>query len=251
MAIYKNQQDIEKIKKACRISKAILEKVGASIKEGITTKDLEIVAEKLMKEYNTNSAFKGYMGYPGLICISVNEEVVHGIPSEKKKLKSGDIVSIDVGFRYKGFCGDCAATFPVGEISKEKNHLLEITKKSLLAGIAYALPGKRTGDVGYAIQKVVESAGFNVVKEFGGHGLGRSLHEEPGISNFGNPGTGAFIKKNMILAIEPMVNMGDSKIKILEDGWTVVTSDGLPSAHFEEDVLITENGNEVLTVYDG
>ncbi|MCL5674725.1 MAG: type I methionyl aminopeptidase [Candidatus Omnitrophica bacterium] len=251
MGIYKNIEDIEKIKKACRVSKTILKKIGDSIKEGMTTKALEIVAQNLMKEYNVHSAFKGYRGYPGLICVSVNEEVVHGIPSEKKNIKSGDIVSIDVGFRYEGFCGDCAATFPVGEISEEKKRLLAITQKSLLAGISAAAPGKRTGDVGSAIQSVVESGGFSVVQEFGGHGLGRTLHEDPGIPNFGNHGTGEFIKENMILAIEPMVNMGESKIKILEDGWTVVTCDGLPSAHFEEDILITENGNEVLTVYDG
>lgn len=243
----KTAEDIEKISKACRISKLILEKLGEEILPGISTKKLEIFADDLMKCYNTNSAFKGYRGYPASICVSVNEEIVHGIPSEKRILKEGDLVSCDIGVRYEGFCGDCAATFVVGEAGPDRKRLVDATREALAAGISKAAPGNRVGDISAAIMSVAEKYGFSVVREFAGHGLGRSLHEEPEVPNFGYPGTGKKLEENMVIAIEPMLNMGRPEVKILSDGWTAVTIDGQPSAHFEDALRITAAGSEILT----
>ncbi len=243
----KTVEEIKKIQIACKKSKYILMELGKMIKPGISTKQLEIEAERLMKEEKVTSAFKGYRNYPASICVSVNEEVVHGIPSESKILKEGDIVSIDIGIIYNGYYGDCAYTFGVGKIEKKYEKLLEITKTALLKGIEKAVAGNRVGDISSAIQKYVEMNGFSVVREFAGHGVGKSLHEYPEIPNFGIPGRGELLQENMTIAIEPMVNEGVPWIKILSDGWTAVTEDGKRSAHFEETVWIKKGKAVILT----
>ncbi|RKY30325.1 MAG: type I methionyl aminopeptidase [Candidatus Omnitrophota bacterium] len=243
----KSIEEIKKIEIACRKSKYILMELGKMIRPNISTKMLEIEAEKLMKKENVISAFKGYRNYPASICISVNEEVVHGIPSESKILKEGDIVSIDVGVIYEGYYGDCAYTFKVGKVEEKYEKLLEVTKTALLKGIEKAIAGNRVGDISSTIQRFVESNGFSVVREFAGHGVGRSLHEYPEIPNFGEPGKGEILKENMTIAIEPMVNEGSPWIKILSDGWTVVTEDNKRSAHFEDTVWVRKGKPVILT----
>lgn len=246
----KKAEEIEKIKKAGRICKKILLEIANSLKEGMSTIEIAKLAEYLMEKEKVKSAFYGYRGYPGVICISINEEVVHGIPSEKI-IKAGDIVSLDVGVVKDGYIGDCAISCGIGNIPKEKQKLIDVTKMALEIGISTARAGSRTGDIGWAIQSYVEKNGFSVVRDFAGHGVGKYLHEEPDVPNFGRPGKGYLLKENMVIAIEPMVNMGRPDLKILSDGWTVVTADGLPSAHFEETVVITNNGCEILTLIDG
>ncbi|HXK44771.1 MAG TPA: type I methionyl aminopeptidase, partial [bacterium] len=200
-----------------------------------------------MEKEKVKSAFRGYRGYPGVICISINEEVVHGIPSKSRYLRYGDIVSLDVGVVKDGYIGDCAITCPVGEIDPEKQRLIDVTRKSLELGISKVKAGCRTGDIGSEIQRFVEKEGFNVVRDFAGHGVGKYLHEEPDVPNFGRRGKGFELQENMVIAIEPMVNMGKPDLRILSDGWTVVTRDGLPSAHFEDTVLVKKEGFEILT----
>lgn len=225
----------------------VLEELKTYIKEGLTTKQIEQFIESLIFKMGGIPAFKGYRGYPASACISINEQVVHGIPSEKVFVKEGDIVSVDVGVLYENFYGDAAYTYPVGKITEEAKKLLEITEEALYKGIAEARIGNRIGDISNAIQRHVESHGFSVVRAFVGHGIGRSLHEEPQIPNFGTKGTGPKLKKGMTLAIEPMVNAGTHEVKILSDGWTAVTKDGCLSAHFEHTIAITENEPEILT----
>ncbi len=242
----KRPDEIEKIKAACRICKKILLEIGAILKEGMMTLEIARFAEEMMEKEKVKSAFYGYRGYPGTICISINEEVVHGIPSTRR-IKDGDIVSIDVGVIKDGYIGDCAMTYPVGAITQDLQKLIDVTGEALKIGIAKVKDGCRTGDLGWAIQSYVESNGFSVVRDFAGHGVGRFLHEPPDIPNFGVAGKGKELKERMVVAIEPMVNMGGPDLRILSDGWTVVTSDGLPSAHFEDTVLVLKDGCEVLT----
>jgi methionyl aminopeptidase len=225
----------------------VLEGIRKHISSGVTTRELDEFAESFILSKGATPAFKGYRGYPSSICASVNEQVVHGIPSSSVKLKEGDIISIDIGVYYNGFYGDAALTLPVGDISSKAKKLLAVTEKSLQVGIENAVKGKRLSDISFAIQNNVEPEGFSVVRNFVGHGIGRELHEEPQIPNFGKPGQGPELMPGMTLAIEPMVNEGGWEISILNDGWTAVTKDQSLSAHFEHTVAITKNGHDVLT----
>lgn len=247
MIILKSPEELKKMRKSCQIVAKVLEELKAYIKEGLTTKQLEQFVEFLIIKMGGIPAFKGYRGYPASVCISINEQVVHGIPSEDVFIKQGDVVSVDVGVLYENFYGDAAYTYPVGKITEEAERLLKITEEALYKGIAEAIPGKRIGDISNAIQMHVEANGFSVVRAFVGHGIGRSLHEDPQIPNFGTKGSGPMLKKGMTLAIEPMVNAGTHEVKILSDGWTAVTKDGSLSAHFEHTIAITEGEPEILT----
>ena len=247
MIYLRSEAEIENIRKASKIVAAVLEGIRNFIKPGFTTADLEIKASRLIEKEGAESAFKGYRGYPANICTSVNEAVVHGIPGGYR-LKDGDIVSLDVGVKYSGYYGDAALTVGVGNIDSEVERLLKVTEKALYIAVASAVAGNRVGDISNAIQAYVEGNGFSVVRSYVGHGIGTSLHEEPSIPNFGTKGTGPRIKSGMVLAIEAMVNMGAYEVKISKDGWTAVTADGKPSAHFEHTVAITDKGPQILTV---
>jgi len=244
----KTRCEIEKIKIACSICKSILVELGGMVKAGITTYDIEQRGEELIIENRVVSAFKNYNGYPAGLCVSINEEVVHGIPSLERVIKEGDIVSLDIGVIYEGYYGDCADTFPVGEVAAIHKKIIEVARESFAAGILKALPDMRIGDIGAAIENFVAENNFSVVREFAGHGIGKSLHEYPEIPNFGKPGKGEILREKMVLAIEPMINQGNSSVRILDDGWTVVTKDGGYSAHYENCVLIGNNGPEILTI---
>ena len=231
-----------------RIVREVLDHVRARVAPGVTTMELERAAEQKMKELGAKSAFKGYYDYPCVLCTSINEEIVHGIPSEKRALKAGDIVSIDCGVVVDGYYGDAAITVPVdGSITEERRKLLEVTEASLYKGIEQARIGNAVGDVGAAVQEFVEANGFSVVREFVGHGIGTRLHEEPQVPNFGLKGHGARLREGMVLAIEPMVNSGDPGARVLDDKWTAVTADGSCSAHFEHCVAVTKDGPMILT----
>ncbi|HOL21679.1 MAG TPA: type I methionyl aminopeptidase [bacterium] len=243
----KTQKEIDKIRTACRICKSILIELGKMVKEGITTYDIEKKAEELFKKNRVYPAFKNYRGYPAVVCVSVNEEVVHGIPSKEKVLKEGDIVSIDIGVIYDGYYGDCADTFPVGKVQDVHKKMIDVARRSFKECLCVAIPGKKTGDIGAAIENFVKQNKFSVVREFAGHGVGKELHEYPEVPNFGQPGTGELLRENMVIAVEPMITEYDSPVKILEDGWTVVTKDGGFSAHYENCILIKNEGPEILT----
>jgi methionyl aminopeptidase len=246
--VCKSPSEIEKMRRSGHIVRQVLEAVKQEVAAGKTTMDLERVAERKIKELGAKPAFKGYYDYPCVLCTSVNDEIVHGIPSERKVLKQGDIVSIDCGVVLDGFYGDSAITVPVGdEVSPELQKLLEVTRESLERGIKAALIGNTVGDVGAAVQQVVEANGFSVVREFVGHGIGTKLHEDPQVPNYGTPGHGARLRDGMVLAIEPMVNAGRPETRVLNDKWTAVTEDGSYSAHFEHCVAVTKNGPVVLT----
>ena len=246
MIILKTSEEINKMARACRIVGEVLEDLKAFVKPGIATKDIERRAEEKISARGGTAAFRGYRGYPASICTSVNDQVIHGIPSQMK-LKGGDIISVDVGVYIDGFYGDGAATFPVGEISPLAGKLLRVTEEALYKGIGMATPRHRVSDISSAIQNHVEANGFSVVRAFVGHGIGMSLHEEPQIPNFGVSGQGPRLKKGMTIAIEPMVNAGGYEVSILEDGWTAVTGDGGLSAHFEHTVAITDGDAIILT----
>jgi len=245
--IVKSKREIEKIAAACRIVAEILKNLKSFIAVDITTADIEAYAQDQIKKHNAVSAFKGYRGYPASTCTSVNDQVVHGIPSRMSRLKSGDIISIDLGVVLEGFYGDAAMTFPVGAVDAEARKLMSVTEESLYAGIGKAVVGNRVSDISSSIQQHAESNGFSVVRAFVGHGIGRSLHEDPQIPNFGEPGRGPRLKEGMTLAIEPMINAGCAEVNILDDGWTAVTADGRLSAHFEHTIAITKSGPLILT----
>ena len=254
MVTIKSKQEIEKMREACRVAALAQKAVEEAIKPGISTWELDKIAENEMRKNGEIPAEKGYPSgvkgvpnFPGSICASVNDEVIHGIPSKKVILKEGDIVSIDLVAYKDGFNGDCARTYIVGKIDKESQKLIEITKQSFYEGIKYAKKGNRLGDVCHAIGEFVEKNGFNVVKEFQGHGIGRQMHEDPGIPNYGRAGRGIRLEPGMTLAIEPMVMAGSDEILELDDGWTIVTEDGKRAAHYENTILITENEPEILT----
>ena len=246
MIILKSPQEIAIMREGNRILARLFEHLAPLIQPGITTAELDKEAELFIRSHNAAPAFKGYRGYPASLCTSVNEEVIHGIPSTRR-LVSGDIISIDVGALHDGFYSDSARTFAVGGVSKKALHLMEVTEKALHEGIGRASAGNHLHDISAAIQKVVESAGFHVVREFVGHGIGRILHEDPQLPNYGKKGTGPLLQEGMTLAIEPMVNEGTWKVSILGDGWTAVTADGSLSAHFEHSVAITANGPLILS----
>ena len=243
----KTPAEIEAMKEAGRLSAYVLRKVGKKVRPGVSTLELDQLAEHLIRKGGGMPAFKGYGGFPGSICASINDQIVHGIPSSSVILKEGDIISIDTGAIVDGWVGDNAWTFPVGDISPEKQRLLEITERSMWAGIDQARPGNHLGDIGHAIQSIAESAGYGVVREYVGHGIGHAMHEDPNVPNYGKPGRGVLLEAGMALAIEPMVNIGTRKTKSMPDGWLVVTRDGQPSAHFEKTVAITEQGPIILT----
>jgi methionyl aminopeptidase len=243
----KTADEIERIREASLIVHDILREAAMMIAPGVTTAEIDRMAEERTSERGALPAFKGYRGYPSVICISINEEVVHGIPSPKRVLREGDIVGLDFGVVYNGYFGDSARTVPVGKVSAEAERLLQATEESLGRAIAAAQPTGRLGDVGAAVQTFVEARGFSVVRKFVGHGIGRQLHEEPKVPNFGTAGTGERLRPGMVLAIEPMVNEGSPDIRVLDDGWTAVTADGRLSAHFEHTIAITEDGPKILS----
>jgi methionyl aminopeptidase len=247
MVIIKSPREIEQLKRSNAMVAEVFEKLRGMIVPGITTRELDQVAEEFILLKGARPAFKGYRGFPATLCISINDEVVHGIPGQRR-LKEGDIVSLDVGVNYIGYFGDAAITLPVGEVDPEAKRLLEVTKKALYIGIEKAKAGNRLFDISYAIQNWVESHGFSVVRDFVGHGIGRELHEEPQIPNFGTPHQGPRLEKGMVFALEPMVNEGTHEVRVLSDGWTVVTADGKRSAHFEHTIAITDDGAEILSV---
>ncbi len=246
MIILKSSEDVERIRAACRIVAGALARLREAIKPGITTESLDAAAEEYIIKHGGKPAFKGYLGYPKSLCASINEVVVHGIPSGRV-LKEGEIIGLDLGAVVDGFYGDAAITVPVGDISPELKKLLEVTEASLYRGIEKAVTGNRVSDISNAVQVYSESFGYSVVREFVGHGIGRSLHEEPQVPNFGPPGQGPRLKAGMTIAIEPMINMGKSGTVIMKDGWTAVTVDRMPSAHFEHTIAVTESGPVILT----
>jgi methionyl aminopeptidase len=235
------------MRRSGRILRQVMEFIEPLVQPGATTMDLEKATLRKLREMGAKAAFKGLYDYPCALCTSVNEEVVHGIPSEKRELKPGDIVSIDFGVLHDGYYSDSALTLPVGEVGEEAKRLIEVTERSLYAGIEQARLGNTLGDIGAAVQEVAESAGFSVVREFVGHGVGTRLHEEPQIPNYGRHGHGTKLREGMVLAIEPMVNAGVAGVKVLQDKWTAVTADGRLSAHFEHTVAVTKDGPVILT----
>ncbi|WP_148136481.1 type I methionyl aminopeptidase [Candidatus Formimonas warabiya] len=246
MITLKSDKQVDLMREAGRIVAETHQLLAKMIHPGITTKDLDEAAEEYIRSRGAIPAFKGYNGFPATICASVNDEVVHGIPG-LRKLESGDIISIDIGAVKNGYYGDAARTHPIGIVSEEKLRLLQVTEKSFWEGIKYAIPGNRLSDISHAIQTFVEKQGFSVVRDYVGHGIGREMHEEPQIPNFGRPGHGPRLAKGMTLAVEPMVNMGTYKVRTLLDNWTVVTEDGQCSAHFEHTIAITASDPEILT----
>ena len=246
--VCKSPAELEKMKRSGRIVRQVLDSMKGLVKPGVTTMDLEKAAEKQIKELGAKPAFKGYYDYPCVLCTSVNQEIVHGIPSPKRVLKDGDIVSIDCGVVLDGYFGDAAITVPVGNgVKPEVQKLLEVTEKSLYRGIEAARIGNTVGDVGASVQELVEANGFSVVREFVGHGIGTKLHEDPQVPNYGVRGHGARLREGMVLAIEPMVNAGNPGARVLDDKWTAVTEDGSFSAHFEHCVAVTSDGPVILT----
>jgi methionyl aminopeptidase len=244
--VCKSPAEIERMRAANLLVADVLAELAAMAKPGVTTAELDAAAERLVRDGGAEPAFKGYRGYPATLCASVNDQVVHGIPSARK-LVEGDIISLDMGVKLNGYFGDSAVTVPVGRVSDDVQQLLRVTQEALERGITQVRLGGRISDIGHAIQRHVESNGFSVVREFVGHGIGASLHEEPQIANYGEPGRGPRLAEGMVLAIEPMVNMGRPAVKVLSDGWTAVTRDGSLSAHFEHTVAVTKDGPLVLT----
>lgn len=247
MITLKSGEDIIRMRDAGRIAAIAREIGGECVREGVTTESIDREIKKCILSHGAKPSFLGYGGFPASACISVNEEIIHGIPSRTKVLKNGDIVKIDVGACYKGFHGDCAATYAVGSISAEAKQLIDVTKESFFKGIAEIGEGKRLGDIGHAIQSYAESFGYSVVREYIGHGVGRDLHEDPEVPNYGMPGHGLRLRPGMTIAVEPMVNIGTYAVRVLSNEWTVVTRDGSLSAHYENSIAITENGVLILT----
>lgn len=246
MITLKSDRELLYMRDAGKVVAEAHREVAKAVKEGVTTGELDRIAEEYILSQGAKPSFKGYYGFPASICASVNEQVVHGFPG-LRKLKNGDIISIDIGAELNGYHGDAAVTLPVGEIDQEVQRLLDVTEEALAKGIEQAIVGNRLSDISHAIQKHVETNGFSVVRDYVGHGIGRKMHEEPQVPNFGMPGRGPRLKQGMVLAIEPMVNLGTYEVETLSDNWTVVTKDKKPSAHFEHTVAITENGPNILT----
>lgn len=248
MIVLKTNRELALMREACIISAGALKLAGEAVQPGVTTAEIDKIAHDYIVKCGAEPNFLNYNGYPATACISINDEVIHGIPSKKRVIKEGDIVSIDLGARLNGYNGDNAATFAAGAISSEAKRLCDTTRESLYVGIQKAVAGGRVGDIGAAIAKYCEDRGFSVVREFIGHGIGKSLHEEPSVPNYGTPGRGVRLLPGMTIAIEPMINMGSAGVKTLPDGWTVKTRDGKLSAHFEHTVAITPNGPKILTL---
>ena len=248
MIVLKTGRELSVMREACRISAGALQLVGKAIEPGIKTAELDKIAENYIRSKGAVPNFKNYQGYPATACISVNNEVIHGIPSKKRVIKQGDIVSVDLGALFNGYHGDNAATFACGDISEEAKRLMDATRESLYEGIKAAVAGGRIGDIGHAVQSYIEARGYSVVRKFVGHGIGTKLHEAPEVPNFGAPSRGIRLMPGMTLAIEPMVNAGGSEVEIMPDGWTVLTKDGSLSAHFEHTVAITSSGPQIMTI---
>ncbi len=248
MIVLKTGRELKIMKEACRISAGALQTAGKAVEPGVTTAELDKLAEDYIRSQGGEPNFKNYEGYPATACISINNEVIHGIPTAKRVLKSGDIVSIDLGAKFQGYHGDNAATFACGDVSAEAKRLMKTTEESLYEGIRAAVSGGRIGDIGHAVQSYVEAKGYSVVKKFVGHGIGTHLHEAPEVPNYGTKGRGIRLMPGMTLAIEPMINAGKSDVKVLSDGWTVLTVDGSLSAHFEHTVVITADGPKIMTL---
>lgn len=251
MVTVKSDREIKLMRAAGKTTAIILDAMCREVRPGISTWELDQIGERMCREAGVTPAFKGYSGFPGCVCISVNEEVVHGIPTKKRVLKQGDIVGLDFGVIQEGWYGDTARSVAVGKISSDAEKLLKVTQESLMKGIAEAKPGNRVFDIGHAVQTHAEAAGFSVVREFVGHGIGRALHEDPQVPNYGPKGKGMVLKVGMVIAIEPMINAGKPGVRVLSDGWTAVTTDRSLSAHFEHTVAITENGPVILTALEG
>ena len=250
MISIKTERELEIMRRACKITAAARALAGEMVRPGVTTGEIDQAVHDFILSHGAKPSFLHYQGYPGSACISVNEVVIHGIPG-KRVLKEGDIVSVDVGAFYQGFHGDCAATFACGTISPEAQRLIDVTKQSFFEGIRFARQGYRVSDISHAVQTYVEANGFSVVRAFVGHGVGEHLHEEPSVPNYGAPGKGPRLVKNMTIAGEPMVNMGTYDVRVLKDGWTTVTADGKLAAHYENSILITDGEAEILTVTEG
>jgi methionyl aminopeptidase len=247
----KSPREIGLMRRAGHILADVLDRLRTSVKPGVSTLEIDTDVEQFIRSRGARPAFKGYRGFPATVCASINDEVVHGIPSAERRVKEGDIVGLDLGCIVEGYYADCALTLAVGEIPPRVQQLLDTTRESLAAGIAECRPGRRLSDVSHAIQTHVERGGFSVVRAFVGHGIGRALHEEPQVPNFGDPGRGPQLRPGMVLALEPMVTMGSWEVRILDDGWTAVTKDGSLAAHFEHTIAVTEAGPEVLTSKSG
>lgn len=247
MVVLKTGRELNTMKEACRISAGALDLIGKAVEPGVTTAELDRIAEQYILKEGGTPNFKNYQGYPATACISINHEVIHGIPKKSRVLKAGDIVSVDLGAKFGGYHGDNAATFAVGDISPEAKRLIDTTRESLYEGIKMARAGGRIGDISHAVQSYVEARGYSVVRDFVGHGIGTNLHEAPEVPNFGNPGRGIRLLPGMTIAIEPMVNAGKPDVKVMPDGWTVLTKDGSLSAHFEHTVAITNEGPIIMT----
>jgi methionyl aminopeptidase len=246
MIMRKGPEELDKMRRAGRVVGETLEILKGAVRPGVTTIELDEIAEREIRARGAIPSFKGYRGFPATLCTSINNEIVHGIPA-KRALKEGDLIKLDCGAIVEGYHGDSAVTLPVGEVSEDALKLIETTERSLQAGIAEAKPGNRIHDIGAAVQTTAEGAGFSVVREYVGHGVGRALHEDPPVPNYGKPGTGLRLEPGLVIAIEPMVNVGTFETRLLPDGWTVVTADGALSAHFEHTIAVTEHGPEVLT----
>ncbi len=246
----KNEHELELMRNAGRVTAAVLKKMTETVEPGMSTLDLDAIAEKTIRSFGAVPLFLGYGGFPGSICASINEEVVHGIPKKDRILKSGDIISIDTGAKLDGFCSDAAITLGVGKVSDEAQRLMDVTKKSLHKAIGLVKPGIRLGDIGNAVETYAEQQGMGVVRDYCGHGIGRNMHEEPSIPNFGKKGTGPLLEAGMVLAIEPMITAGTWRVRQLSDGWTVVTRDGSLAAHFEHTVAVTAHGSEIFTAFE-
>ncbi|MBR3781515.1 MAG: type I methionyl aminopeptidase [Clostridia bacterium] len=247
MIVLKTTRELSLMKEACVIAAGALKAAGEAVEPGVSTEEINRIAHNFITKSGAIPTFKGYSGYPAATCISINDEVIHGIPSKKRIIKAGDIVSIDVGATFNGYVGDNAATFAAGDISPEAQRLCDTTRESLYEGIKAAVAGGRIGDIGSTIQRYCEERGFSVVREYTGHGVGKQMHEDPSVPNFGTPGRGVRLLPGMTIAIEPMINMGGAGIRQLPDGWTIKTKDGSLSAHFEHTIAITSNGPVILT----
>lgn len=242
----KSQRELEKMRRAGRITAAARTLAGKMVAPGVTTLQIDTAVRRFIESHGAKPSFLGYGGFPGSACISVNDEVIHGIPGHRK-LKEGDIVSVDVGAYIDGFHGDCAGTFPCGQVSEEALRLIRVTEQSFWAGLKQAVPGKRVSDISHAVQQLAESYGYGVVREYVGHGVGSKLHEAPEVPNYGPAGHGPRLQAGMVIAVEPMINMGGKEIRNMKDGWTVRTADGSMAAHYENTIAITEHGPEILT----
>ena len=247
MIVLKSPREIELMRRAGHVLADMIDHLRATVRAGIATLEIDEEVETFIAARGARPAFKGYRGFPATVCVSINEEVVHGIPSAHRRLKEGDVVGLDLGCIVDGYYADCAFTMAIGELPPAVQRLLDVTRESLEAAIAQCRPGRRLGDVSHAVQAHVEGHGFAVVRTFVGHGIGRALHEEPQVPNFGEPGRGPQLRSGMVLAIEPMVTMGSGDVRVLDDGWTAVTRDGSLAAHFEHTVAVTEDGPDVLT----